>query len=182
MSVTIKTDGTTAALPKRPLYKALTRGWRGKCPACGEGRLFSAYLKVNDTCPACGEELFHHRADDAAGGGKHGAGDQGRDRHGPRQITRRHLQRIKQLVDDICPLDHIAHEQEQRDGDQRIVLHHRIGVLVQQIEYVVVEGVGDYLDATRLVIGVVAEADAHGEQREGYRKPQQHHHDEEGQH
>ncbi len=65
MSVTIKTDGTTVALPKRPLYKALTRGWRGKCPACGEGKLFSAYLKVNDICPACGEELFHHRADDA---------------------------------------------------------------------------------------------------------------------
>ncbi len=65
MSVTIKTDGTTAALPKRPLYKALTRGWRCKCPACGEGKLFSAYLKVNDICPTCGEELFHHRADDA---------------------------------------------------------------------------------------------------------------------
>ncbi len=65
MSITIRTGGTIAALPRRPLFKALTRGWRGKCPACGEGRLFSAYLKVNDTCPACGEELFHHRADDA---------------------------------------------------------------------------------------------------------------------
>ncbi len=65
MSVTIRTGRTIAALPRRPLFKALTRGWRGKCPACGEGRLFSAYLKVNDTCPACGEELFHHRADDA---------------------------------------------------------------------------------------------------------------------
>ena len=33
-------------------------------PRCGEGRLFRAYLKVADSCPACGEELRHHRADD----------------------------------------------------------------------------------------------------------------------
>jgi uncharacterized protein (DUF983 family) len=27
--------------------------------------MFRAYLKVNDECPVCGEELHHHRADDA---------------------------------------------------------------------------------------------------------------------
>ena len=27
--------------------------------------MFRAYLKVADTCPSCGEELHHHRADDA---------------------------------------------------------------------------------------------------------------------
>ncbi len=27
--------------------------------------LFSSYLKTANTCTACGEELFHHRADDA---------------------------------------------------------------------------------------------------------------------
>lgn len=27
--------------------------------------MFGAYLKVNDKCPSCGEELHHHRADDA---------------------------------------------------------------------------------------------------------------------
>ena len=27
--------------------------------------MFHAYLKVNDECPACGEELHHQRADDA---------------------------------------------------------------------------------------------------------------------
>jgi len=26
--------------------------------------LFRAFLKVNDVCPRCGEELHHHRADD----------------------------------------------------------------------------------------------------------------------
>ncbi len=37
---------------------------RGRCPACGEGRLLHGYSKVHDHCPVCGEELFHHRADD----------------------------------------------------------------------------------------------------------------------
>lgn len=42
--------------------------WRGftcTCPACGKGRIFGRYLKVSDSCAACGEELHHHRADDA---------------------------------------------------------------------------------------------------------------------
>ena len=43
---------------------ALWRGFRGRCPACGEGRLFRAFLKVADECPHCGEEMHHHRADD----------------------------------------------------------------------------------------------------------------------
>jgi uncharacterized protein (DUF983 family) len=43
---------------------ALWRGFRGRCPACGEGRMFRAFLKVDDTCPNCGEEMHHHRADD----------------------------------------------------------------------------------------------------------------------
>ena len=44
--------------------QALRRGLRGRCPACGEGHMFRAFLKVADTCPHCGEELHHHRADD----------------------------------------------------------------------------------------------------------------------
>jgi uncharacterized protein (DUF983 family) len=44
--------------------EALWRGFRGRCPACGEGRMFRAFLKVADECPHCGEELHHHRADD----------------------------------------------------------------------------------------------------------------------
>lgn len=49
----------------RDKWQAFRRGFMGRCPRCNEGRLFRAYLKVNDVCPACGEELFHHRADDA---------------------------------------------------------------------------------------------------------------------
>jgi len=30
----------------------------------GKGRLFNRFLKVVERCPNCGEELFHHRADD----------------------------------------------------------------------------------------------------------------------
>lgn len=48
----------------RPLRPAMLRGWRRRCPACGEGKMLTGYLKVRDTCPHCGEELFHHRADD----------------------------------------------------------------------------------------------------------------------
>lgn len=51
-------------LPKRDLKQAMWRGFRCRCPRCGEGKLFRAYLKTNDTCPACGLELHHHRADD----------------------------------------------------------------------------------------------------------------------
>ncbi|MBV9259967.1 MAG: DUF983 domain-containing protein [Pseudolabrys sp.] len=48
----------------RDALQTIWRGFRGYCPTCGEGRLFKAFLKVNDHCPACGEELHHHRADD----------------------------------------------------------------------------------------------------------------------
>ncbi len=43
---------------------AIKRGLVGRCPHCGEGRLFRAYLKVNDSCPACRHELGRYRADD----------------------------------------------------------------------------------------------------------------------
>lgn len=47
-----------------PLGQTLFRGWRGKCPRCGEGQLFRAYLKVRENCPACGQEFRGFRADD----------------------------------------------------------------------------------------------------------------------
>ena len=53
------------ALPERPAWRSMRRGLRGCCPSCGRGKLFRAYLKVADHCPACREALYHHRADDA---------------------------------------------------------------------------------------------------------------------
>ena len=47
-----------------PLSRALWRGWRMRCPRCGEGWMLRAYLKVRDACPHCGEALHHARADD----------------------------------------------------------------------------------------------------------------------
>ena len=49
---------------KRAVWPAVKRGLQMRCPACGKGRIFHAYLKVSDACPVFGEELHHHRADD----------------------------------------------------------------------------------------------------------------------
>lgn len=70
MSFTDRADETGGArtlerLPPRATWAAIKRGARGRCPACGEGRILHSYLKVNDACDACGEEFHHHRADDA---------------------------------------------------------------------------------------------------------------------
>ncbi len=46
------------------ISKAMWRGFLGRCPNCGQGRLFGRFLKVKDACDACGEEFHHHRADD----------------------------------------------------------------------------------------------------------------------
>lgn len=43
---------------------ALKRGLLSRCPNCGEGKLFSKFLKVADHCSECGEAFHHHRADD----------------------------------------------------------------------------------------------------------------------
>ena len=45
-------------------WTAFKRGLQCRCPACGEGRMYGKYLKVEPVCTACGEELHHHRADD----------------------------------------------------------------------------------------------------------------------
>ncbi|HVY42105.1 MAG TPA: DUF983 domain-containing protein [Hyphomicrobiaceae bacterium] len=61
MQTLTPTPRTTA----RSVQQAMWRGAAERCPACGVGHLFRAYLKVVDRCPNCGEELHHHRADDA---------------------------------------------------------------------------------------------------------------------
>jgi uncharacterized protein (DUF983 family) len=46
------------------VVRAMVHGARSRCPHCGAGKMFRKFLKVADRCPACGEELHHHRADD----------------------------------------------------------------------------------------------------------------------
>lgn len=62
--IEIETSGTPRETA-RPVVQSVRRGWCRVCPACGDGRLYRAYLKVEDACPACEEALHHHRADDA---------------------------------------------------------------------------------------------------------------------
>lgn len=51
-------------LEERPAKAAAWRGWRRRCPACGEGPLLKGYLTVREACPACGEDFRPQRADD----------------------------------------------------------------------------------------------------------------------
>lgn len=52
-------------MEKRSLAEGLRRGLLGRCPNCGSGRLFRAYLKVEEHCPTCGHDNGRYRADDA---------------------------------------------------------------------------------------------------------------------
>ena len=52
------------AVEKRDLWSSLKRGFRGRCPRCGEGKLFRAFLKVDNRCSVCGLDFTPHRADD----------------------------------------------------------------------------------------------------------------------
>ena len=54
----------TGLAEKRDVWPAMKRGFRGRCPRCGEGKLFRAFLKVDNNCSACGLDFTPHRADD----------------------------------------------------------------------------------------------------------------------
>jgi uncharacterized protein (DUF983 family) len=47
-----------------PLLPSVSRGLKGRCPACGEGKMFWRYLKVSERCPKCDHELARYPADD----------------------------------------------------------------------------------------------------------------------
>ncbi len=63
MSIEIR-YGDEASPKKRDLWGAMRKGWLGRCPHCGEGRLFGSFLKPVHSCECCGEEMHHQRADD----------------------------------------------------------------------------------------------------------------------
>jgi uncharacterized protein (DUF983 family) len=54
----------TATFQQRSVWEGLKRGLFGRCPQCGEGKLFRAYLKVEPACASCGHDLSQYRADD----------------------------------------------------------------------------------------------------------------------
>ncbi|HEX2257365.1 MAG TPA: DUF983 domain-containing protein [Afifellaceae bacterium] len=42
-------------------------GLRGRCPRCGDGRLFTGFLRIRESCPACGLDFaFADSADGPA--------------------------------------------------------------------------------------------------------------------
>lgn len=50
--------------PSTPSRKIIWRSIRGRCPRCGEGKLFKSYIQQIDRCAHCGEEIGSIRADD----------------------------------------------------------------------------------------------------------------------
>jgi uncharacterized protein (DUF983 family) len=60
-----RSEQVVPAKRERNLGQAMWRGFRCRCPNCGEGALFRAYLKPVDNCAVCGEDMSHQRADDA---------------------------------------------------------------------------------------------------------------------
>ena len=46
------------------IFEGMARGLAFRCPNCGRGKLYRAYLKVQP-CPACGHDNAQYPADDA---------------------------------------------------------------------------------------------------------------------
>lgn len=57
-------ESPASARAARPVVEAMWRGFRSRCPHCGEGRLFRAFVKPVDHCAVCGEDYTPQRADD----------------------------------------------------------------------------------------------------------------------
>ncbi|MBB6124500.1 DUF983 domain-containing protein [Sphingobium subterraneum] len=58
------TESASPPLPERPWRRAVGRGLRNRCPACGKGAIFGRFLKPASACRQCGEALDGHEADD----------------------------------------------------------------------------------------------------------------------
>lgn len=49
---------------KISLMRVLISGILKKCPKCSNGKIFSGYLKINNNCSKCNEDLSIYRTDD----------------------------------------------------------------------------------------------------------------------
>jgi uncharacterized protein (DUF983 family) len=54
----------STSVEKRDVWTSMKRGLRSRCPRCGEGKLFRAFLKVDGNCSVCNLDFTPHRADD----------------------------------------------------------------------------------------------------------------------
>lgn len=60
-------NSTNTKLHSREAYtvmSAMTRGFKRRCPHCGQGAIFSGYLKQTDHCENCTAPTGEIRADD----------------------------------------------------------------------------------------------------------------------
>lgn len=62
MAIQVHTSARTP--PERDWRMAIGNGLRGRCPHCGQGKLFKGFLKPVDACAVCGEPMHHQRSDD----------------------------------------------------------------------------------------------------------------------
>jgi uncharacterized protein (DUF983 family) len=51
---------------RKPVLRSFWRGLTRHCPNCGEGKIFSGYLSVQEHCAVCGNNNEQYPADDAA--------------------------------------------------------------------------------------------------------------------
>jgi uncharacterized protein (DUF983 family) len=60
------TDSNLDQTQRPGVFKAAGRALIGRCPNCGQGKLFATYLKQVHHCAACNEQYGHIRPDDGA--------------------------------------------------------------------------------------------------------------------
>ena len=66
--IVIASNGVASPLApdsRRSVMIGLRRGAAGRCPNCGRGQLFRAYLKIRPVCDACGHDNGQYPSDDA---------------------------------------------------------------------------------------------------------------------
>ncbi|MCE9522177.1 MAG: DUF983 domain-containing protein [Alphaproteobacteria bacterium] len=64
MHQSLGSGSVTIKFKQRSVWDGFRRGLGGKCPDCGKGPLFTAYLKIAPSCPSCGHAVGEYHADD----------------------------------------------------------------------------------------------------------------------
>jgi uncharacterized protein (DUF983 family) len=64
MPYNVKITSKEMAVSEKSVWTGIKRGLARRCPNCGEGRLFSGYLKIRTPCEACGTDNSVYPSDD----------------------------------------------------------------------------------------------------------------------
>jgi uncharacterized protein (DUF983 family) len=51
-------------MPEKSIWRGICRGLAGRCPSCGEGRLFRGFLKIRLPCEVCAADNSIYPSDD----------------------------------------------------------------------------------------------------------------------